>query len=106
MRTKDKCTRCSKRFFIEHENVSVVDDNDMLLSVMDTNVPVGYKIMECVFCSKMHIGRQYDKGKMEELIPVEEFNSGDMMKFKERVVIRGGVDISDETLHKMMKSIG
>ena len=40
---------------------------------------------------------------MEEVIPIEEFNAGDGMKFKERNNARGGIDISDQTIGKMIK---
>ena len=103
MRAKDKCTRCGKKFFIEHENSVVIDEDNSLVSVMNSSVAIGYKILECIFCSKMHIGRQYDKGTMEEIIPIEEFNTSDGVKFKERSNVRGGVDVSDQTIGKMIK---
>jgi len=102
MRITTSCI-CGNNFFIEHENSCVITDNGSIHNVMDFDVPIGYKVLECVFCKKFYIGRQAKKGQFEEIIPVEEFNYEDVKKFQIRNNDRGKVKFSDEVLGKMIR---
>lgn len=96
-----KCS-CGNNFFIEHENATIIVDNKSN-AVLSTESLNGYKILECIFCRRRFIGRQYQKGVMEEIIPIENFRSEDINKFKARNDIRGKEKFSSDILQYMIR---
>jgi len=94
---------CGNNFFIEHENSCVITDDGVVHNVMDFNVPIGYKILECVFCKKFYFSRMAKKGQFEEITPVEEVNYEDIKKFNMRNNDRGVIKFTEDVLGKMLK---
>ena len=92
---------CGNNFFIEHENSSVVIQED-IHEVLNSGSLNGYKIIECVFCRKLYIMRQYQRGRAETIIPIQNFGAEDAKKFLERNNARGTQKFPLEVLNQMV----
>lgn len=102
MKIKDKCV-CDRNFFIEHENACIIAEDESIHHVLDSNIQIGYKILECINCKKLYIARQHEKGKFEDIIPIEEFTAGDVAKFKIRNDKFSAIRFPDDVLQHMIK---
>jgi hypothetical protein len=97
----EKCL-CGNNFFIEHENASILSNNNVY-NILESASPAGYKIFECVFCRKQYVGRQLKRGQIDEMIPIENFSADDAQKFKERIDKFGSEKYSVDVLQNMIR---